>query len=165
MLGRLTDGQCKALLRRATIGRIGVTAEGRTYVVPITFVFDGGYVYGHSSLGQKVRMMRANHEVGFETDEIVDMANWKCVIARGRYEELAGDLATAAARLIQSRLAPLTTSQTAGPSGPRARGRRGDVAYRIALSDITGRYERQTPTRMSGRRRLRPSASRRTVDA
>lgn len=152
MLGTLTRKQIDAVLRGCTVGRIGVSADGRTYVVPVTYVYDGDSVYGHAVLGLKIRMMRKSPDVCFEVDDIEDMANWKSVIANGRYEELTGDLATAAAKLIAARLGPLTTSETAGPAG-RARGRAPNVSYRIRLTERTGRYERsRKPPRARSRR-------------
>ena len=144
MLGKLTQRQIEEVLRSCTVGRIGASADGRVYVVPITYVFDGDSVYGHSVLGQKIRMMRANPEVGFEVEDVDDLANWRTVIARGRYEELTGDMAVAAAKLIAARLGRLTASETAGPSGRGPRGRK-HVAYRIRLLERTGRYERNAP--------------------
>jgi hypothetical protein len=154
VLGSLSPRRIEDLLKQATVGRIGVWAEGRTYVVPVTYVYDGDSVYGHSVLGKKVRMMRLNPEVCFEVEDIVDMANWRTVIASGRYEELTGDLAVAAARLIAARLGPLTTSRTAGPSGHAPRGA-AHVSYRIRLISRSGRFERQrrtTSRRKAGRR-------------
>jgi len=149
VLGTLTARQIDQVLHRATVGRIGVSAEGRTYVVPMTYVYDGDSVYGHTTLGQKVRMMRRNPTVGFEVDEIADMANWRSVIATGRYEELKGDMAEAASRLIAARLSPLTTSETAGPSGKtRANG---GIVFRIKLGETSGRYERRATRRGSKR--------------
>jgi nitroimidazol reductase NimA-like FMN-containing flavoprotein (pyridoxamine 5'-phosphate oxidase superfamily) len=145
MLGKLDEKQIDHVLRSGTVGRIGVHADGRTYVVPITFVFDGDSVYCHSAMGTKIRMMRASPEVCFQVDEIDDMANWRSVITWGRYEELTGDLAIAAMNLLVSRLSPLTSSETAGPAG-RAAGRAGngeEVSFRIRLADRTGRFERR----------------------
>ena len=151
MLGKLTQRQIEDVLRRCTIGRIGTSADGRTYVVPITYVYDGDAVYGHSVVGQKVRMMRANPEVCFEVEDIDDMANWRSVVARGRYEELTGDVAVAAAKLIAARVGTLTTSETAGPSGRGPR-RAKHVSYRIRLLERTGRYERTRKKRVARRR-------------
>lgn len=154
MLGKLSARQIEQVLREATVGRIGATVDGMTYVVPITFVRDGDFVYGHSLVGQKVRMMRRNPRVCFQVDEIRDMRNWRCVIAQGQFEELTGDLAAAAARLIEARLGPLATSQTAGPR-PRRGSERGSVSYRIRLDLLSGRYERS-----AGQRRRRAAAAR-----
>lgn len=150
MLGTLRRREIEQVLKDATVGRIGVAVDGLTYVVPITFVYDGDSVYGHSRLGQKIRMMRKNPRVCFQVDQITDMANWRCVIAQGQFEELSGDLAVAAARLIAARLRPLTTSETAGPRGV-ARGRDATISYRIRLSTVSGRYERATRRRSRGR--------------
>lgn len=139
MLGKLRPAEITKVLRDNTVGRIGICADGRPYVVPITYVHDGDSVYGHSVLGQKIRMMRKNPAVCFEVDQVEDMGNWRSVIAQGTYEELSGDVADAAAKLIRARLAPLTTSETAGPSGRRGRTH---VSYRIRLRERSGRYER-----------------------
>ena len=145
MLGTLNPRQIDRLLHEAIVGRIGVTADGKTYVVPITYVYDGDSIYGHSLLGQKVAMMRKNPRVCFEVEQIDDLANWRTVIAQADFEELTGDLAVAAARLIAARLGPLTPSDTAGPR-PRRPGVR-YVSYRLRLREKTGRYERKTPPR------------------
>jgi nitroimidazol reductase NimA-like FMN-containing flavoprotein (pyridoxamine 5'-phosphate oxidase superfamily) len=142
MLGGLDKDQIDQLLRSETVGRIGVHADGRTYVVPTTFVYDGDAIYGHAAEGLKVRMMRESESVCFEVDRIDDMANWRSVIAWGTYEELGGDVAVAAMNLLKSRLAPLTASKTAGPAGRAARDGI-EVAYRIRLTERTGRYEKR----------------------
>lgn len=142
MLGKLDEKQIDHLLRSETVGRIGVHADGRTYVVPTTYVYDGDAIYGHAAEGMKIRMMRANRSVCFEVDHIDDMANWRSVIAWGTFEELGGDVATAAMNLLRSRLAPLTSSETAGPAGRAARDGL-EVAYRIRLTERTGRFEKR----------------------
>jgi len=151
MLGSLTRTQIETLLKKATVGRIGVSADGKTYVVPVTYVYDGDAVYGHSVLGQKIRMMRRAPEVCFEVEDIADMANWRTVIAQGRYEELSGDVAIAAAKLIAARLGPLTTSATAGPAGKTPRGA-SPVSYRIRLGERSGRFERNAARKRKGGR-------------
>ena len=140
MLGTLDRDQIDRVLHAQVVGRIGVHAGGRTYVVPVSYVYDGNAVYVHSPVGLKISMLRAAPQVCFEVDDIRDLGNWQSVIAWGRYEELSGDLATAAMNLLASRLAPLTASETAGPSGLDAAG--GSVAFRIRLEERTGRYEK-----------------------
>jgi nitroimidazol reductase NimA-like FMN-containing flavoprotein (pyridoxamine 5'-phosphate oxidase superfamily) len=142
VLGTLDEKQIDHVLRGETVGRIGVHVDGRTYVVPTTYVYDGEAIYAHAAEGLKVRMMRKSPSVCFEVDRIDDMANWRSVIAWGTYEELGGDVALAAMNLLRSRLSPLTASETAGPAG-RA-GRDGsEVAYRIWITERTGRFEKR----------------------
>ncbi len=143
MLGTLDDAQIEQVLRSGTLGRLGMHAEGRTYVVPVTYVYDGDAIYGHTAEGMKVRMMRANPAVCFEVEDIDDMANWRTVIVWGEYEELSGDLATACMNLLHARLAPVTTSETAGPAGRHPAAKDGvAVAYRIRPTVRTGRFEK-----------------------
>lgn len=143
MLGTLKTAQIERVLRTQTIGRLGIHAEGRTYLVPITYVYDGKHIYGHSIEGLKVRMMRANPSVCFEVEDIDDMASWRTVIVWGEFEELFGDLATACMNLLHSRLASLTTSETAGPAGHPAARDGVQVAYRIRPTERTGRFEKR----------------------
>ena len=90
MLGRLSPEEIEHLLVSEITGRIGCHADGRTYVVPITYVYESGHVYCHSAEGQKIRMMRKNPEVCFEVDRVEDIGNWKSVIATGQFQELGG---------------------------------------------------------------------------
>ena len=145
MLGTLDREQIDRVLHGSAVGRIGVHADGRTYVVPVSYVYDGDAVFCHSAEGLKIRMMRANPEVCFEVDQIDDLANWRSVIAWGHYEELSADLALAAVNLLRSRLGPLTNSETAGPAGraPEQEVDGIEVAYRIRLRERTGRFEKR----------------------
>lgn len=156
MLGTLNTDQIDHLLREAVIGRIGCQLDGRTYVVPITFAYDGECVYGHSAAGLKVQMMRENPEVCFEVEQVDDLANWRSVIAWGTYEELHESEAAHGMQTLMNRLLPLMTSATSQPShglgeaGAAASGaseHRRDtsghepVIYRIRLRERTGRFE------------------------
>lgn len=88
MLRELNENQIEALLNDQFIGRIGCHAEGVTYVVPINYAYDGVNIYGHSSKGMKIDIMRENPEVCFEVDNIKDVTNWQSVIVWGRFEEI-----------------------------------------------------------------------------
>jgi hypothetical protein len=156
MLGELTAQQIEDVLRQETVGRIGCHAGGRTYVVPITYAYEGGDVYGHSAEGQKIWMMRANPAVCFEVDRMEDLANWRSVIAQGTFEELTGQAAEAALHKLTRRLLPLVTSETSFPAhgfgreaplepgsyGADAAGRPA-ILYRIRLSEKSGRFEQR----------------------
>ncbi|HUJ76140.1 MAG TPA: pyridoxamine 5'-phosphate oxidase family protein, partial [bacterium] len=91
MMGALEAAEIETVLKRGIIGRIGCHAQNRTYVVPVTYAYDGEYVYAHSAEGLKVDLMRANPEVCFEVDTYTSLTNWRSVIAWGHFEELKGD--------------------------------------------------------------------------
>jgi len=84
----MTIDECHRALRKASVGRLGCARNNQPYVVPINFGFDGTYLYGFTTLGQKVEWLRANPLVSFEVDEITDQNNWMSIILFGRYEEL-----------------------------------------------------------------------------
>jgi nitroimidazol reductase NimA-like FMN-containing flavoprotein (pyridoxamine 5'-phosphate oxidase superfamily) len=145
MLGTLTAEETEQLLLRATVGRIGCSAEGRVYVVPITYAYDGECAIGHSADGLKLRTMRANPNVCFEVEEIVDLRHWSCAIAQGTYEELGGSEEHRAEALLRSRFGSTMTSET-GMRHPRFQGIAQPVSrttlFRIRLTEKTGRFER-----------------------
>ncbi len=112
VLGTLSPTEIETLLASSVVARIGCHAEGRTYVVPVTYVYDGKAVIVQSAEGLKVRMMRLNPLVCVQVDHIDDLANWRSVIAWGRFEELAGTDAAAALVRLRQRLHPMLVSET-----------------------------------------------------
>ncbi len=150
MLGTLSVDEIEDLLRSQVVARIGCHAEGRTYVVPITYAYDGNSLIAHSTDGLKLRMMRSNPYVCVEVDQMDDLANWRSVIARGRFEELFGADAAAALVALRERFRPIVVSATSQPSHgihegeSQIRSGDGDARlFRIHLFDKTGRFERQ----------------------
>ena len=51
MIGTLTREQSEHVLRSGLIGRIGCSDRNGVYVIPITYVYDGRYIYAHSREG------------------------------------------------------------------------------------------------------------------
>lgn len=133
MLGDLNAEQIEQLLRSEVIGRIGCHAGGRTYVVPVTFAYDGEHVYAHSADGLKIRMMRENPSVCFEVDRMENMANWQSVIAWGTFEELSGAEAQRGMSYLIDRLLPLMTSATSTPTHGMNESHRADTAGKHAV--------------------------------
>jgi len=150
MLGTLSSPEIEALLGSETIARLGCHADGLTYVVPITYAYDGQSIVGHSVEGRKLQMMRRNPAVCVEVERVSDMANWESVIAWGHFEELTGDAAEAALLRLRERFRHLPVSETSQPSRGLHPGEHethpgnGYVhVYRIRLYDKTGRFERR----------------------
>jgi uncharacterized protein len=143
VLGYLGAAQIDDVLRTAEIGRIGCRDGDDVYVVPITFAYDGGCIYGHSAEGRKLRLMRAAPEVCFEVEEVRGLSDWRSVVAHGRFEELHGESARTALDLLSARFAPpgardgrtgAVPSHGHGTSEP-------PVLFRIRLRSCTGRFE------------------------
>ena len=140
MLGQLRSSQIEDLLRGEVIARIGCISEGRVYVVPVTYVYDGTYVWGHAMDGAKLRAMRAHPEVCVEVEHVDDMSNWRSVIAWGTFEECRGDDWDTGISLLLERMMPLLKFPPHQPPPDLSGLRKGSV-YRIRLGDRTGRFE------------------------
>lgn len=144
MLGELTREQIGQVLMSEVIARIGCHADGRTYVVPITYAYDGGGIIGHSRVGMKIEMMRSNPRVCVEVDRMESMTDWRSVIAWGTYRELTGEEAARGMLTLIERLRPLVASGTSRPMhgiGEGAAVPASAVIYRIELDVMTGRFE------------------------
>lgn len=137
MLGKLGPEQIERLLQQECVGRIGCHAEGMTYVVPVTYWYDGRDVLCHSTEGLKLRMMRIDPKVCFEVDRMRSMTEWECVIAHGTFEEIPVAGQAEAMRTFSRWLRPRMPSASAGMHGAGGRA----VMFRIHLTEKSGRFE------------------------
>ncbi|WP_328350376.1 pyridoxamine 5'-phosphate oxidase family protein [Mycobacterium sp. NBC_00419] len=145
MFGELTQPQIEELLSSEVIARIGCLGDGRVYVVPVTYVYDGTYVWGHAMDGAKLRAMRAEPQVCVEVEKVEDLSNWRSVIAWGTFEECQGADWDAGMALLVERIMPLLTFPPHSPPPDLSGLRRGSV-YRIRLDRKTGRFEKVSST-------------------
>ena len=149
MLGKLTSDQIDHFLRSQIIGHIGCYDGKEVYVVPVTFIYDRGYIYAHSKEGYKIQVMREHPNVCFQVEDIDNMTNWRSVIAWGRYEELTKEEEQKAGlKLLVDRLMPFITSETVRPSHGLSKPpemlekARKAIVYRIKLTKRSGRFEK-----------------------
>ena len=123
----------EALLRTALVGRIACCAhdenEGRPYIVPLAYGYDGEAVYAFSRPGRKIAIMRRQPLVSFEVDEATAEDRWRSVIAEGEYEELTTAEGRARAIEVIFRGDPV-------PDLPED-----TIFYRLVLTRKTGRFE------------------------
>ena len=151
MLGELTSNQIDQVLYSQVIGRIACYADDKAYIVPVTYAYDGKYLYANSREGMKITMMRKNPEVCFEVDIVENMANWRSVVMWGKYEELKTESdRQRAAKILKDRITPLQTSETVsrpmeGSIPPLiVEKKRRAITYRIKVIEKTGRFEKST---------------------
>jgi len=89
MFDKLNKEEIEATINGQLVGRLGCHAEGKTYVVPISYAYDGTYLYCRTFEGMKIDMMRKNPKVCFQVDDTRNLSNWKSVICWGEFEELS----------------------------------------------------------------------------
>jgi nitroimidazol reductase NimA-like FMN-containing flavoprotein (pyridoxamine 5'-phosphate oxidase superfamily) len=137
-IGKLETADSMAILNQGTLGRLGCLADGKPYVVPVNYYFDGSDIYIHSLPGRKVSALRAAPDACLQVDEIRDAYHWRSVIAYGKYEEISDQrerdevLADIFKRLPH--LSPVEARMTGGTTET--------IVFRIRVNEITGLEER-----------------------
>lgn len=152
MITAMDDRQIEIMLFKQIVGRIACHTPNFIYLVPISYAYDGKYVYAHSLEGTKLNIMRQNPTVCFEVDDVSDMANWQSVVAWGTFEELTTkEDRTKGLQILLNRKLPLSSSVTThlGRTWPFSEDELDDITgviYRIALTKKTGRQEYTSTT-------------------
>lgn len=149
MLGELTPTQIENILTSQAIGRLACSDGKQPYIVPVTYAYDGEYIYGQTNEGSKLKLLRKNPLVCFEVDSMTDMRNWQSVLVFGKFEELTEKKAEAAREKLFGKVFSLKTSSTIHPHQHEVNGKVDDstrvkyVMYRIKIKKLTGRFEKQ----------------------
>jgi nitroimidazol reductase NimA-like FMN-containing flavoprotein (pyridoxamine 5'-phosphate oxidase superfamily) len=147
MIGKLNTTEIDELLKKNFVGRIGCHNGEEVFIVPVSYAYDGKYIYVRSFEGKKIDMMRKNPKVCFEVDETQDMAHWQSVIAWGKYEELTDESErNKALKILIDRQLPILSSATTHlgdfwPFPPQDLNTIKGIVFRILLEEKTGRYE------------------------
>ena len=134
-IGKMPSSAAISLLRESSLGRLGCIANGRPYVVPVHYYYDGEDIFIHSLPGLKIEALRTNPSACLQVDEIRDAYHWRSVIVSGRYEEVAPDdreRETILTRLFQRlpHLSPVE-SQIGERDGEL-------IIFRLKVEEITG---------------------------
>lgn len=149
MLGNLNEQQMNNLLASQVLGRLACSAGNHPYLVPLTYAFDGTYIYGQTKEGTKLDVLRVNPNVCFEVDQMTDMANWQSVIVQGVFEELKAEEAEKARHILYNRIFPMKTSSTVHTHEHQVKSEIDDeerikpVVYRIRVMEKSGRFEKR----------------------
>jgi len=135
----MSPAEMHALLQRESFGHLGCARDGRPYVVPMHYAYDGKDLYFFTTEGMKTRFIQANPQVCLQVEEIIDTINWRSVMVVGRAIELTlAEEMRKAMKLITERNPSLTPAISA--TEVDAMGRGVDIAlYRITPEIIDGR--------------------------
>ena len=135
----MAPAEMHALLVRANFGHLGCSREGRPYVVPMNYAYDGKELYFFTTEGMKTQFIEANPLVCLQVEEITDASHWCSVMVIGRAVLLTQtDAMQRAMKLITDRNPSLTPAISATQLD--ALGRAVDIAvYGIHPDMIDGR--------------------------
>jgi len=131
------------------VGRIGFLDNQRISIIPVTYVSDGNAIYGHALEGSKVFAMRKYPSVCFQIDNIDNLSNWRSIIVWGLFEEVKSKSTQEKINnLFIDQLGPLSLGETVSTTRVmdqpplHIQKKSNPVLYKIAISDIAGRFEK-----------------------
>ena len=135
----MSPTEMHALLQRESFGHLGCARDGRPYVVPMHYAYDGKELYFFTTQGMKTRYIHVNPQVCLQVEEIIDSTNWRSVMVVGQATELTlAEETQRAMKLITERNPSLTPAISA--TQVDSLGRAVDIAiYRITPEVIDGR--------------------------
>ena len=151
MQGSLSNTEMDELLSSEVFGHLGCSADGKPYIVPMAYVFRENALYGQTTEGKKVEMLRKNPLVCFQVETLKDR-QWRSVICWGTFEELAFDelqkpnavdivkLLTQRIGAIQENVGieiPFSFTETAAPMIVNEKK---STLFRIVITEKTGRF-------------------------
>lgn len=150
MHGTLSDRDIDALFAAQSFGHLGCSDEGKPYIVPMAYVFHNNALYGQTTEGKKIAILRSNPFVCFQVEEVTP-TGWRSAQCWGTFEELdfaalqqpqAVDIVHMLTKHIASIQQRMGVTVPFGPDGHAAvdeHGRRATV-FRIAIQEKTGRW-------------------------
>jgi uncharacterized protein len=135
----MPPAEMHSLLRNANFGHLACSLNGRPYVVPMHYAYDGKELYFFTTNGMKTQFMNDNPEVCLQVEEVSDSSHWRSVMVIGRAERLTeGKETERALQQITERNPTLTPAISATQTD--AIGRAVEIAlYRIQPEIIDGR--------------------------
>lgn len=85
---QLTEPEIEQLLLQERVVRLGFSAPGETYLVPVFYVLHEGALCGLTTPGRKSRMGEANPRVAFQVDSSLTggVFEWRSVTGEGTFE-------------------------------------------------------------------------------
>ncbi|NHF59615.1 flavin mononucleotide-binding protein [Flavobacteriaceae bacterium TP-CH-4] len=139
--------ECKSVLSKNYIGRIGYISQGSPDILPMTFYYhpDQNSIISYSSEGGKIMAMRNNSSVSFQVDDIVSGNEWRSVLVRGEFEEISGtDAKYLLHEFSEAVKAVIKTRENASPKfisefSSKLESQGTPIVFRIRISEITGK--------------------------
>ena len=144
---KLSSHSIKEILETQRFGRLACIFADQPYIMPVTFVFRDGYIYGQTNEGTKLEIIRLNRNVCFEVDRVIATNTWESVVVIGEFEELHGEDAVTARTTFMAHAFPIIEEYPSAETlirdlaYPENTRRVKQVIYRIRIIQINGYTE------------------------
>ena len=80
----LTPQEIELVLSKERVIRIGFSADGEQFLVPVFYVFHDGALCGLTTPGRKTRLAEANADVAFQIDSTFETGPWEWASVSGQ---------------------------------------------------------------------------------
>ena len=151
MQGSLSSTEMDELLSSEVFGHLGCTDSTKPYIVPMAYVHHENVLYGQTTEGKKVEILRKNPLVCFQVEKQEDR-RWQSVICWGIFEELdfaelqkpesmeVVKLLTQRIGAIQENVGIAVPYSFQGGAQPLSVNEKKSTLFRISISEKTGRF-------------------------
>ena len=149
MIGELSKAEINNLLNSQAYCHLACCANNEPYVVSISYVYDGEFIYCQSKSGKKLDIMNKNPSVCVIVESMTAMNNWKSVICYAKYERMNEKDSATARALLFNRVLTLMTPEAIHTFEHNTDGnieyenRIKDFMFRLKIEKMTGRFEMQ----------------------
>ena len=143
----MTASEIENVLQSQSICRLACNDKKFPHLIPISYFYDGKYIYCQSQHGKKIELMQKDPHVTILVDIIGSMNNYKSVIVNGEYQELKGHEADDARKLLFEQIFSLMTSTRIHFFQHEEAGKIDDserikiIMFRIKIVNTSGRKE------------------------
>ncbi len=110
MISIMTATEIENVLHSQSICRLACNDNKFPHLIPLSYFYDGTYIYCQSQQGKKIELMQKDPNVSILVDIIGTMNNYKSVLVNGEYQELKGDEADVARKLLFEQIFSLMTT-------------------------------------------------------
>jgi hypothetical protein len=144
---KMTTAEIENVLQSQSICRLACNDIKFPYLIPLSYFYDGKYIYCQSQQGKKIVLMQKNPNVTVLVDIIGSMNNYKSVIVNGEYQELKGLEADVARKLLFEQIFSLMTTTRIHHFEHQESGKIDDsdrikiIMFRIKILNTSGRKE------------------------
>lgn len=144
----MTQAQCEAVLAAGHYGHLGCFDGKDPYVVPVTYLYQKGFLYSFTWEGKKIELMRKHPNVCLQVEQIENGFTWESVIAWGTFELVTDEKSSQAMKVeLAHQFGKITLKERKIPVSPMIADlhlrKTGDIdkslIYRIDISHMTGK--------------------------
>jgi nitroimidazol reductase NimA-like FMN-containing flavoprotein (pyridoxamine 5'-phosphate oxidase superfamily) len=149
MIGELSKAEINNLLNSQAFCHLACCINNEPYVVPVSYVYDGKFIYCQSKPGKKVDIMNGNPNVCVIVESMTAMNNWKSVICYAKFERMNEKDSATARALLFDRVLTLMTPEAIHSFEHKTDGdieyenRIKEIMFRLKIEKMTGRFENQ----------------------